>query len=225
MQDQPLFILSRDNYPSLEYAEEIPTRSTVRRLEYADEQRNAGAARRIYRPMMSAVDTLRFMASDFARRGAPRTACEAPVAEAASPRGAVQKKEHQGAACLRAEALPAAAPKTACEAPVAEATSPRGACLPAEALPAAAPPAEALPAAAPGPDQCARLAACENERRRLADLGARVAALGARGPGSPTHANKRRRLLRHETEFALRQTLVDAYLSLLQQLCAQGADQ
>ena len=190
MQDQPLFILSRDNYPSLEYAEEIPTRSTVRRVEYADEQRNAGAARRIYRPMMSAVDTLRFMASDFARRGAPKTACEAPVAEAASPRGA----------CLPAEALPA------------------------EALPAAAPPAEALPAAAPGPDQCARLAACENERRRLADLGARVAALGARGPGSPTHANKRRRLLRHETEFALRQTLVDAYLSLLQQLCAQGAD-
>jgi hypothetical protein len=179
MQDQPLFILSRDNYPSLEYAEEIPTRSTVRRVEYADEQRNAGAARRIYRPMMSAVDTLRFMASDFARRGAPKTACEAPVAEAASPRGA---------------------------------------CLPAEALPAAAPPA------APGPDPCARLAACENERRRLADLGARVAALGARGPGSPTHANKRRRLLRHETEFALRQTLVDAYLSLLQQLCAQGAD-
>ena len=178
MQDQPLFILSRDNYPSLEYAEEIPTRSTVRRLEYADEQRNAGAARRIYRPMMSAVDTLRFMASDFARRGAPKTACEAPVAEAASPRGA---------------------------------------CLPAESLPAAAPPA------APGPDPCARLAACENERRRLADLGARVAALGARGPGSPTHANKRRRLLRHETEFALRQTLVDAYLSLLQQLCAQGA--
>jgi hypothetical protein len=178
MQDQPLFILSRDNYPSLEYAEEIPTRSTVRRVEYADEQRNAGAARRIYRPMMSAVDTLRFMASDFARRGAPKTACEAPVAEAASPRGA---------------------------------------CLPAEALPAAAPPA------APGPDPCARLAACENERRRLADLGARVAALGARGPGSPTHANKRRRLLRHETEFALRQTLVDAYLSLLQQLCAQGA--
>jgi hypothetical protein len=30
------------------------------------------------------------------------------------------------------------------------------------------------------------------------------------------------RLLRHATEFALRQTLVDAYLSLLQQLCAQG---
>jgi hypothetical protein len=192
MQDQPLFILSRDNHPSLEYAEEIPTRSTVRRLEYADEQRNAGAARRIYLPMMSAVDTLRFMASDFVRRGAPKTACEAPVAEATSPRGAVQ-----GAACLRAEALPADSP---------------------------AKPAAALPAASPGPDQCARLAACENERRRLADLGARVTALGEalHGPGSPTHANKRSRLLRHETEFALRQTLVDAYLSLLQQLCAQG---
>jgi hypothetical protein len=58
MQDQPLFILSRDNYPSLEYAEEIPTRSTVRRLEYVHEQRNPGASRRMYRPMMSVVDML-----------------------------------------------------------------------------------------------------------------------------------------------------------------------
>jgi hypothetical protein len=112
-------------------------------------------------------------------------------------------------------------------APVATAggpTSPRRACLPAAA---AALPAEPDPrsAAQPGRDQRARLAACESERRRLADLGARVAALGeaCHGPGSPTHANKRRRLLRHDTEFALRQTLVDAYLSLLQQLCAQGA--
>ena len=172
MQDQPLFILSRDNYPSLEYAEEIPTRSTVRRLEYADEQRNAGAARRIYRPMMSAVDTLRFMASDFARRGAPKTAGEGPA--------------------------PAPAPAPAAPAP--EPTPP--------AAPAPAP-ASTSPAA-PG---------FERERARLADLGARVADL----PGSPTHAHKRRRLLRHETEFALRLALVDAYLALLQRLCAQGA--
>jgi hypothetical protein len=180
MQDQPLFILSRDNYPSLEYAEEIPTRSTVRRLEYADEQRNAGAARRIYRPMMSAVDTLRFMASDFARRGAPKTAGEGPAPAPAAP-----------------------APESTPPAPAS--TSPAA---PAPASTSGAP--EGPAPAAPG---------FERERARLADLGARVADL----PGSPTHAHKRRRLLRHETEFALRLALVDAYLALLQQLCAQGA--
>ena len=178
MQDQPLFILSRDNYPSLEYAEEIPTRSTVRRLEYADEQRNAGAARRIYRPMMSAVDTLRFMASDFARRGAAKTTGEGPAP------------------------APAPAPPAPDPAPLPLLDTDLHA-LPQSTSPAPDPPAPGF----------------ERERARLADLGARVAGL----PGSPAHAHKRRRLLRHETEFALRQTLVDAYLALLQQLCAQGA--
>jgi hypothetical protein len=32
--------------------------STVRRLEYVHEQRNPGASRRMYRPMMSVVDML-----------------------------------------------------------------------------------------------------------------------------------------------------------------------
>ena len=52
------------------------------------------------------------------------------------------------------------------------------------------------------------------------NLNARVAALHETQASSEkvAHANKRRRLLRHETEFALKQTLVDAYISLLQPL-------
>ena len=84
MQDQPLLVLSRDNFPSLEFAEEIPTRSSVRRLEFVEEQRNEGAARRIYRPMMCAADLLRFLASDFARRGAVKSSAEGD--SAARPR-------------------------------------------------------------------------------------------------------------------------------------------
>jgi hypothetical protein len=84
----------------------------------------------------------------------------------------------------------------------------------------AAPAAPAPESTPPAPASTSPAAPCfERERARLADLGARVADL----PGSPTHAHKRRRLLRHETEFALRLALVDAYLALLQRLCAQGA--
>jgi hypothetical protein len=51
MQDQPLLTLTTENYPSLEFIQEIPTRSTVWRLEFCDETRNSGTTRRIYRPM------------------------------------------------------------------------------------------------------------------------------------------------------------------------------
>ena len=97
MQDQPLGVLSRDNYPSLEFAEEIPTRNTARRFEYSEEQRNAGATRRIYRPMMSAGDLLRFLASDVARRSAaPRGGEEMQAA----PRGGEEMQAALGSAVL-----------------------------------------------------------------------------------------------------------------------------
>ena len=69
LQDEPLGDLCREKFASLEFAEEIPSRNTARRLEYQEEQRNTGAARRIYRPMMCAGDLLQFLASDIARRG------------------------------------------------------------------------------------------------------------------------------------------------------------
>ena len=73
MQDQPLGDLSCEKYASLEFAEEIPTRNTAQRLEYQEEQRNTGAVRRIYRPLMCVGDLLQFLASDVARRGCGAT--------------------------------------------------------------------------------------------------------------------------------------------------------
>jgi hypothetical protein len=70
MQDQPILTLTTENYPSLEFIQEIPARSTARRLEFCDETRNNGTARWIYRPMMCATDLIGFLETDFANRGA-----------------------------------------------------------------------------------------------------------------------------------------------------------
>lgn len=166
MQDQPLLVLSRENFPSLEFAEEIPTRSSVRRLEFVDEQRNEGAARRIYRPMMCAQDLLRFLASDFARRG-------------------VVKSSAGGESTARPRAVEG---RAATEQPV----SARHAQV---------------------------VAAYESERKKLDHLKKRIMTLQEEWSDG-THVAKRRRLLQQETEFAIKETLLEAYGFLLQNICA-----
>jgi len=190
MQDQPLLTLTAENYPSLEFIQEVPARGAPRRLEFCEETRNGGTARRIYRPMMCAADLIAFLETDFANRGAAIWS----AADAAAP------SAQTGSSALGGEAEPA---------------HPAPALGPAQLRSAGA--ARVAPAPNPvaaGGGQSAQL---RSARKRLSELHERVRAFTQARAGEFDSA-KRRRLLLHETQFLVRNALVDAFATLLEGL-------
>jgi hypothetical protein len=220
MQDQPLLTLTTENYPSLEFIHEVPARGAPRRLEFCEETCNGGTARRIYRPMMCAADLIAFLETDFANRGAAIWS----AADAAAPSAQTCNSALGG----ETGAHPASDALALGPAPLRSAGAARGPPLnpAAETAERAAQRATLKPVAATGgepdgtplaPSSQAQSAQLRSTRKILSDLHERVQALTQARAGEFDSA-KRRRLLLHETQFLVRNALVDAFATLLEGL-------
>ena len=204
MQDQPLLTLTTENYPSLEFIQEVPARGAPRRLEFCEETRNGGTARRIYRPMMCAADLIAFLETDFANRGAAIwSAADAAVPSAQTCNSALggEAGAHPASDAL---ALGPAQLRSAGAARVAPALNPVAA--------SGEPDRTSL-----APNSQAQSAQLRSARKRLSELHERVRAFTQARAGEFDSA-KRRRLLLHETQFLVRNALVDAFATLLEGL-------
>ena len=206
MQDQPLLTLTTENYPSLEFIQEVPARGAPRRLEFCEETRNGGTARRIYRPMMCAADLIAFLETDFANRGAAIWSAGAPSAQTCSSALGGKAGAHPAS---DARALGPAQVRSAGAARVAPALSPVAAGGEPDRTPLA-PNSQA-------PNSQAQSAQLRSARKRLSELHERVRAFTQARAGEFDSA-KRRRLLLHETQFLVRNALVDAFATLLEGL-------
>jgi hypothetical protein len=214
MQDQPLLTLTTENYPSLEFIQEVPARGAPRRLEFCEETRNGGTARRIYRPMMCAADLIAFLETDFANRGAAIwSAADAAVPSAQTCNSALggEAGAHPASDAL---ALGPAQLRSAGAARVAPALNPVAAGGEPDRTPLA-PNSQAPNSQAPNSQ--AQSAQLRSARKRLSELHERVRAFTQARAGEFDSA-KRRRLLLHETQFLVRNALVDAFATLLEGL-------
>jgi hypothetical protein len=200
-QDQPLLTLTAENYPSLEFIQEVPARGAPRRLEFCEETRNGGTARRIYRPMMCAADLIAFLETDFANRGAAiwsAADAAAPSAQTCSSALGEAEPAHPAA---DAPALGPARLRSAGAARVADILNPVAAGGEPDRTPLGA----------------GSQAQLRSARKRLSELHERVRAVTQARAGEFDSA-KRRRLLLHETQFLVRNALVDAFATLLEGL-------
>jgi hypothetical protein len=209
MQDQPLLTLTTENYPSLEFIQEVPARGAPRRLEFCEETRNGGTARRIYRPMMCAADLIAFLETDFANRGAAIWSAADAGAPSAQTCSSALGGEAGAHPASDARALGPAQVRSAGAARVAPALNPVAAGGEPDRTPLA-PNSQA-------PNSQAQSAQLRSARKRLSELHERVRAFTQARAGEFDSA-KRRRLLLHETQFLVRNALVDAFATLLEGL-------